>query len=69
MGQTVLPIVEDTAPQETEPPIGGLNGLNSSLNQRQLQPTAGDGSNPPPLYAPHTLTFTQAAEALRVNIE
>jgi len=69
MGQTVLPIVEETAPQETEPPIGGLNGLNSSQNQRQLQPKAGDGSTPPPLHAPHTLTFTQAAEALRVNID
>jgi Na+-exporting ATPase len=62
MGQTVLPIVEETTPQETEPPIGGFNGLNTSHNP-------GDGSTPTPLLAPHTLTFNEAAEALRVNIK
>ncbi|KAF3054174.1 hypothetical protein E8E11_011987 [Didymella keratinophila] len=68
MGETVLPIVEETAPQETEPPIGGLNGLNSSSHQqRQHQPTS-DRASPPPLHAPHTLSFEEVAEALRVDI-
>ncbi|KAJ4314755.1 hypothetical protein N0V94_006299 [Neodidymelliopsis sp. IMI 364377] len=67
MGETALPIVEETAPQETEPPIGGLNGLNTSHHQRQHQPT-GDGNTPPPLHAPHTLSFEEVAEALRVDI-
>lgn len=69
MGETVLPNVEETAPQETEPPIGGLNGLNSTTHpQRQLQPKS-DGETPSPLYAPHTLSFQEVAEALRVNIK
>lgn len=69
MGETVLPIVEETAPQETEPPIGGLNGLStSSHQQRQHQPTS-DRASPPPLYAPHTLSFEEVAEALRVDIK
>ncbi|KAF9691426.1 hypothetical protein EKO04_010817 [Ascochyta lentis] len=67
MGETALPIVEETAPQETEPPIGGLNGLRNSHHQRQHQPTS-DGASPPPLHAPHTLSFEQVAEALRVDI-
>ena len=69
MGETVLPNVEETAPQETEPPIGGLNGLKSSSDhQRQHQPTSA-GDTPPPLYAPHTLSFQEVAEALRVDIK
>lgn len=68
MGETVLPIVEETAPQETEPPIGGLNGLNTSHYQRQHQPK-GDGDSPPPLYAPHTLSFEEVAEALHIDIK
>jgi potassium/sodium efflux P-type ATPase len=68
MGETVLPNVEETAPQETEPPIGGLNGLKSSSHhQRQHQPTSA-GDTPPPLHAPHTLSFQEVAEALHVDI-
>jgi hypothetical protein len=69
MGETVLPIVEETAPQETEPPIGGLNGLNSSSHhQRQHQPKSA-GDSPSPLNASHTLSFEEVAEALRVDIK
>jgi hypothetical protein len=69
MGETVLPIVEETAPQETEPPIGGLNGLNSSSHhQRQHQPKSA-GDSPSLLNAPHTLSFEEVAEALRVDIK
>lgn len=69
MGETVLPIVEETAPQETEPPIGGLNGLNSSTQHHgQPQPKSA-GDTPTPLHAPHTLSFEEVAEALRVNIQ
>ena len=69
MGETVLPNVEETAPQETEPPIGGLNGLNtSSHHQRQHQPK-GAGDSPSPLHAPHTLSFEEVAEVLRVDIK
>lgn len=69
MGETVLPIVEETAPQETEPPIGGLNGLNTTNRQGQLQPKLADGDTPPTLHAPHTLTSEQVAAALRVDIK
>lgn len=68
MGETALPIVEETAPQETEPPIGGFNGLNSSYQERQHQPTT-DRASPPPLHAPHTLSFEEVAEALGVDIK
>lgn len=69
MGETVLPIVEETAPQETEPPIGGLNGLNSSTHQQRQHQPKGAGDTPSPLHAPHTLSFEEVAEALRVDIK
>lgn len=69
MGETVLPNVEETAPQETEPPIGGLNGLNSTTHPHgQSQPKSA-GDTPTPLHAPHTLSFQEVAEALRVDIK
>ncbi|KAF2125399.1 potassium/sodium eff [Dothidotthia symphoricarpi CBS 119687] len=68
MGETVLPAVEETAPQEIEPRTGGSNGLNTTNRPGQLQPNPSDGATPSPLHAPHTLTFEEVAEELRVDI-
>ncbi len=69
MGETVLPIVEETAPQETEPPIGGLNGLNKTTHHHGQHQPKSAGDTPTPLHAPHTLSFEEVAEALRVDIK
>ncbi|PSN75348.1 hypothetical protein BS50DRAFT_38461 [Corynespora cassiicola Philippines] len=70
MGETVLPCVEETSPQETEPPIGAYNGHSKSHQpqHKQVQPRVrGDGS-PTSLDAPHTLTPAQVAQELGVDI-
>lgn len=73
MGETVLPAVEESSPQAEEPPICGLNEPHNRTNHnppRQLQPKAvSDGNNPPALNAPHTLSFEEVAEELRVDIK
>lgn len=68
MGETVLPAVEESSPQAEEPPICGLNEPRITPSKRQLQPTPGDGNTPPTLHAPHTLSFEEVAEELRVDI-
>ncbi|KAI8933040.1 hypothetical protein NX059_009689 [Plenodomus lindquistii] len=68
MGETVLPAVEESSPQAEEPPICGLNEPHSTSKKRPLQPTLGDGDTPPTLHAPHTLSFEEVAEELRVDI-
>jgi Na+-exporting ATPase len=71
MGETVLPVAEESSPQAEEPPICGLKEPHNTTNHnhhRQLQPKAvGDGDSPPALHAPHTLSFEEVAEALRVD--
>ena len=69
MGETVLPTVEETSPQAEEPPIGGLNGPNTSHEPRQFQPNPSSGATPPTLDAPHTLSCEEVAEKLRVDIK
>jgi Na+-exporting ATPase len=69
MGETVLPTVEESSPQLDEPPICGLNEPHNTHQQRQLQPKASDGNAPPALHAPHTLSFQEVAEELRVDIK
>ncbi|KAH4985514.1 hypothetical protein HBI76_126300 [Parastagonospora nodorum] len=68
MGETVLPTVEESSPQLDEPPICGLNEPHSAPHQRQLKPKPADGNAPPTLNAPHTLSFQEVAETLRVDI-
>ncbi|KAF2851868.1 sodium P-type ATPase-like protein [Plenodomus tracheiphilus IPT5] len=68
MGETVLPAVEESSPQAEEPPICGLHEPRITPSKRQLQPTLGDGDAPPTLHAPHTLSFQEVAEELRVDI-
>ncbi|KAF2826928.1 sodium P-type ATPase-like protein [Ophiobolus disseminans] len=69
MGETVLPAVEETSPQQLdEPPICGLNEPHTAPNQRQFQPILADGGTPPTLHAPHTLSFEEVAEKLHVDI-
>lgn len=69
MGETVLPAVEETSPQAEEPPICGLNEPQTTISKRQLQPKPGDGDTPPTVHAPHTLSFEEVAEELRVDIK
>ncbi|KAH7071403.1 sodium P-type ATPase-like protein [Paraphoma chrysanthemicola] len=68
MGETVLPTVEETSPQLDEPPICGFNEPHTAPQPRQLQPIPADGGAPPQLQAPHTLSFEEVAELLRVDI-
>ncbi|KAF2023558.1 sodium P-type ATPase-like protein [Setomelanomma holmii] len=68
MGETVLPAVEETSPQLDEPPICGLNEPHTTHQQRKLQPIPTNGGAPPQLQAPHTLSFEEVAEQLRVDI-
>ncbi|KAH8731817.1 sodium P-type ATPase-like protein [Phaeosphaeriaceae sp. PMI808] len=63
MGETVLPTVEETSPQLDEPPICGLN---EPHNTHPENPAAGGA--PPTLHAPHTLSFKEVAEKLRVDV-
>jgi hypothetical protein len=69
MGQTVLPIVEESSPQLDEPPICGLNEPHNAHQQRQLQPNSVAGGAPPTLDAPHTLSFKEVAEKLQVDVK
>src|SRR4051812_31590715 len=69
MGETVLPTVEESSPQLDEPPICGLNEPHNSPNKRHPQPIPADGGGPPTLHAPHTLSFEEVAEKLRVDIK
>lgn len=69
MGETVLPAVEETSPQAEEPPICGLSEPHTTTSKRLLQPKLGDGDTPPTFHAPHTLSFEEVAEELRVNIK
>jgi Na+-exporting ATPase len=68
MGETVLPTVEESSPQLDEPPICGLNEPHTTHQQRQL-PKSADGVTSPTLHAPHTLSFEEVAEKLRVDIK
>jgi len=69
MGETVLPTVEETAPQLDEPPICGIEDPHTAPpKHRQLQPKPIDGTAPPTLPAPHTLSFEEVAERLGVDI-
>ncbi|KAH7413626.1 hypothetical protein DE146DRAFT_626765 [Phaeosphaeria sp. MPI-PUGE-AT-0046c] len=68
MGETVLPTVEESSPQLDEPPICGLNEPHTTPNQRPPQPQQAAGGGPPALHAPHTLSFEEVAEKLRVDI-
>lgn len=69
MGETVLPTVEESSPQLDEPPICGLNEPHKTNQHRQLQPKPVVGGAPPTLDAPHTLSFEEVAEKLRVDIK
>jgi Na+-exporting ATPase len=64
MGETVLPTVEESSPQLDEPPICGLNEPHTAHRSNPA-----DGATPPTLHAPHTLSFEEVAEALRVDIK
>jgi Na+-exporting ATPase len=68
MGETVLPTVEESSPQLDEPPICGLKEPYTTHQPRQLQPNTSDGNAASALHAPHTLSFQEVAEKLRVDI-
>jgi Na+-exporting ATPase len=69
MGETVLPTVEESSPQLDEPPICGSKDPHKINEPRQLQPNPSDGNAAAALHAPHTLSFQEVAEKLRVDIE
>ncbi|KAF1918767.1 hypothetical protein BDU57DRAFT_120060 [Ampelomyces quisqualis] len=68
MGETVLPSVEESSPQLDEPPICGSKEPHNSPNTRPPRPIPADGGGPPTLHTPHTLSFEEVAEQLRVDI-
>ncbi|KAL5117464.1 hypothetical protein ACEQ8H_004629 [Pleosporales sp. CAS-2024a] len=68
MGETVLPTVEESAPQLDEPPICALNEPHSTHQQRPSQPEAPGSNAAPVLLALHTLSAEQVAEELSVDI-
>ncbi|PVH97339.1 potassium/sodium eff [Periconia macrospinosa] len=64
MGESELPTVEETSPQDTEPPIRPYNGHNSTTSPQHQR--AGDPT--PSFVAWHTITAAQAATRLDVDI-
>lgn len=69
MGETELPTVEETSPQDTEPPIRPLHGPTTTHHQGQLHPNSQDDGTPPTLNDAHTLTVAQVAQELGVDIK
>jgi Na+-exporting ATPase len=66
MGQAELPTVEETSPQESEPPIRPYHGPDTTQHQHHLHPQSRD-PDAPPFSAWHTITASQTAERLVVD--
>jgi len=66
MGETDLSTVEETSPQDSEPPLGAYHGPTSTPQppHHHPQPPSAHDGNVPPLTAWHTLTAAQVAQAL-----
>lgn len=67
MGQAELPTVEETPPQDTEPPIRPYHGPDSTQHTHSSQPPPRDAGYATVFSAWHTITAPQAAERLDVD--
>lgn len=68
MGQAELPTVEETPPQETEPPIRPYHGPDSTQHPHSLRPPPPRDAGPASAFSAwHTITAPQTAERLDVD--
>jgi Na+-exporting ATPase len=69
MGAPELPTVEETSPQDTEPPIRNYHDPTPTPQPQQLQPSSYNSETAASLSAWHTLTAAQVASKLVVDIQ
>ncbi|KAF1954126.1 potassium/sodium eff [Byssothecium circinans] len=68
MGESEVPTVEETSPQDTEPPIRPYHGPTSTHQPQNQQPSSHDNGSAAPFSAWHTLTASQVAARLDVDV-